>query len=488
MSDNSQQGNLLISFLKFCGLLSILIGILILPWVAKYAFWLDKVRPGEWTFSLCSSLLLMIIGFLLMKGKIRFNEKIAFGLFSLQMIFFLEWFVRLIIIFSGGNVLQQQVNWSKMTYEDQQAYTGHPYLQFVGKSGNQLKGSKALSDIPQFNSYGFPDREFQTEKEPGVIRIVCIGESTTADGYPAFLERFLNDKNNNTGSTRFEVLNFAHAGWNTTNSVVNLIINIVDIKPDYLVIHHGWNEERIRGFSEDVFRSDYTHVMKPLESSVIYDRYLIRYLSLYRFFKSLYDQSPSWMGLGTSIEKEVDRSGFSFDNLGELEPFKRNVSIILEICYKFGIKPVIATIPYSTDNQITGAHSKTGLDQTNGITRGMALSHGKYLLLADLDKEFTGKINHVFTDFAHVNDDGRFIKASFIGKKILDDWPYWNPKSNDLPAEVMKKERLGYYEKLIRNNKEWMNDVEKKALDRNIPLDSMITLDALYMIELNTSK
>jgi uncharacterized protein YutD len=295
-------------------------------------------------------------------------------------------------------------------------------------------------------------------------------------------------KNNNATNTRFEVLNFAHAGWNTTNSVINLIINIVDIKPDYLVIHHGWNEERIRGFSQDDFRSDYTHVMKPLESSVIYDRYLIRYLSTYRLIKSLYDQSPPWMGLGTSIEKEVDRSGFSFDNMTELEPFSRNISVMLEICYKYGIKPIVATIPFSTDENITGAHSKSGLMQTNGITRGIAESHGKYLLLADLEKEYSGKINQVFTDFAHVNDDGRFIKASFIGKLILDDWAYWNPKSNNLAPEMMKAERIRYYEKLIRNNKEWMIDVESKALEKNLPIDSMIRLDALYMIELNTSK
>lgn len=486
--EEHKESNLLSSFLRFCGLISIVISIVILPWTAHYAFWLGEVRSGEWTFALISSIILFVFGYLLMSGRIRFSERIAFGLFTFQMLFFLEWLVRLIVIFSGGNTLQQQINWNKMTYSDQQAYVGHPYLQFVGKSGNLLKGSEALSDIPQFNSYGFPEREFQKDKEPGVIRIVCVGESTTADGYPIFLERFLNDKNNNPGNTKFEVLNFAHAGWNTTNSVVNLIVNIVDIKPDYLVIHHGWNEERIRGFSEDVFRSDYTHVMKPLESAVIYDRYLIRYLSIYRFFKSLYDRSPSWMGLGTSIEKEVDRSGFSFDNLSELEPFKRNISIMLEICYKYGIKPVIVTIPFSTDVNITGAHSKTGLEQTNGITREIAASHGKYLLVADLDKEFTGKINHVFTDFAHVNDDGRTIKASFIGKKIMDDWVFWNPKSGNLSPEIMKQERLRYYEKLIRNNKEWMTDVERKALDRNITLDSMITLDALYMIELNTSK
>ena len=48
-----------------------------------------------------------------------------------------------------------------------------------------------------------------------------------------------------------------------------------------------------------------------------------------------------------------------------------------------------------------------------------------------------------------------------------------------------RSEQINSFIKKIKDSKEWLESVEKKVLERNIPLDSMIYLDAVYMVENN---
>lgn len=59
---------------------------------------------------------------------------------------------------------------------------------------------------------------------------------------------------------------------------------------------------------------------------------------------------------------------------------------------------------------------------------------------------------------------------------------YLNMNLNELTQWNLKRsDKVKYYSHLIKNNPKWMAGVEKKALDRKIPLDSMIYRDALFM-------
>ena len=42
-----------------------------------------------------------------------------------------------------------------------------------------------------------------------------------------------------------------------------------------------------------------------------------------------------------------------------------------------------------------------------------------YVSLVDFDAELTGKRNDIFVNLAHINDDGRVLKAASIGNTIL---------------------------------------------------------------------
>jgi hypothetical protein len=49
--------------------------------------------------------------------------------------------------------------------------------------------------------------------------------------------------------------------------------------------------------------------------------------------------------------------------------------------------------------------------------------------------------------------------------------------------ETVFNQSVRDYEKAIRDNPEWLELVKQKAIRKNIPLDSMIRLDAIYMVE-----
>jgi tetratricopeptide (TPR) repeat protein len=75
--------------------------------------------------------------------------------------------------------------------------------------------------------------------------ILCIGESTTADGYPALLEKSLNA---GKSGRKFKVINKGKGGVNTNIIVADIEKYLEEYKPDMVVAMMGINDNR-----EDVF-------------------------------------------------------------------------------------------------------------------------------------------------------------------------------------------------------------------------------------------
>lgn len=98
----------------------------------------------------------------------------------------------------------------------------------------------------EINSLGFRGPEFPREKEPGVIRILAIGDSMTfgldaniADGYVAQLESRLNAA---APDRRFEVINGGVSGYNTWNEVNFLARRGLALAPDIVVFQFCFND------------------------------------------------------------------------------------------------------------------------------------------------------------------------------------------------------------------------------------------------------
>lgn len=422
MADNYIPSNFEPRFNSFVGKTGIIVGVLLMPPVFSLLFTVGPFIYNEskylWIISILSIGASLI--FILRRHKINSGKSLIY--FACLVLVFIEIIFRLYVNLFAQQQKSALEEQSNFTYAADAAYVGHPFLQFIGKHKTALKGNEALGKLPPFNNFGFVGKDFKYEKDSNIIRVACLGESTTADGYPAILETYLNNHRTDS-SMHYEVLNFGHAFWTTNHSVVNFALNVLDFHPDYIVIHHGWNEEKVRDAEPGEFRGDYFHDLKVFSPSKIYDRYLIRVSAFYRFVKFKFDQSPEWTTLVGVIEKKRERKQPQFQNLAELKPFERNLTSIINLALVNNIHVILTTLPHSTDPNIGLGWARVSIDQCNTVSRSIAHQFENKIQFADLDSMITGKHNEVFKDLGHVNDDGRKMKAEVIGELIHKSLP-----------------------------------------------------------------
>jgi tetratricopeptide (TPR) repeat protein len=82
-------------------------------------------------------------------------------------------------------------------------------------------------------------RNQQSIKQKGSFRIMCLGESTTQDQYPPYLEKILNQSN---VGIKFSVIDKGIAGTNTGVILSDLEANIDKYQPDMVVTMMGIND------------------------------------------------------------------------------------------------------------------------------------------------------------------------------------------------------------------------------------------------------
>lgn len=113
----------------------------------------------------------------------------------------------------------------------------------IPRAGHRQQGDLVQLSI---NSLGFRGAEFTKHKPTGVIRIACLGASTTfcAEAssndmaWPAQLERLLNERH----GERFQVINAGVPGYSTDQSAINLRERVLPLDPDLVIVYHGNND------------------------------------------------------------------------------------------------------------------------------------------------------------------------------------------------------------------------------------------------------
>jgi tetratricopeptide (TPR) repeat protein len=83
-------------------------------------------------------------------------------------------------------------------------------------------------------------RNLQSIKQKGTYRILCLGESTTQDQYPLFLEQALNQSNI---GVHFSVIDKGRAGTDTSTILNQVESYLADYHPDMVVTMMGINDK-----------------------------------------------------------------------------------------------------------------------------------------------------------------------------------------------------------------------------------------------------
>jgi len=422
-----------IAFRKFVSGYALIISLLIAPPIFERFFAMLYLFQGERVILWIASLLLMSISLYGFFGRLR-PTWVYFVLFNLLVLISVELGARSAVKLFFPNKEVSLARRAAWTYDELRRMTGHPFLQFNGvpsRTGEIYRvlkpggrGDEESENLSTFNNFGFVGRDFAYAKPPGVIRIAALGASTTADGYPAMLEEYIN-ATVAAQSNRFEVMNFGQGYWTSAHVLVNFVLNVIDFAPDFIIIHQAANDEHARA-SEAEFRGDYSHYLKVFQPPRIIDKYILRVSVPYRALKFYLNPNPEWMFVEAASQirrKEPERAL----NARELGVFRRNIETIIEVASARQIKVVLTTMPHSTDERYPGLYLHH-IDQFNELLRSIAANNDR-LLFVDLDKLMTGKVNHLFRDGVHVNDTGNRMKAEYLGKRIIDDEERALPKA-----------------------------------------------------------
>ncbi len=380
--------------IKIIGVMGLFIGPLFLPILFPHVFAMGDFSLGEILASGSFCFAIIAFSVCVLMGMIK-SEKIILFCLSLYILLAAELAGRLIIK-SSPKAYEANKAWAKSTFPSGAEFKGHPFLQFTG-SDKWYRG--------------FPTRF--PKKNKTVTRIITLGGSTTASGYPNKLQELFKES--------AEVLNFGQAYYTSTHTMINYFLNVIELRPDYLVIHQGWNDNVIRNTDDKTFRSDYAHALKSWELPTIPDLYLIRFSALYRHLKHKLTPFPSWRFIDSNLKIKRQETTENYKDLKELIPFKRNLRAIITSALANKTKVILTTQPFVSSGKNFDASMARHMEQCNQIMRDLVAEYRPHVLFVDLYELMQKKDDSIFTDFAHVTDNGLMTKAQHISQAINSD-------------------------------------------------------------------
>ena len=462
-------------FAVFVGSVGIFISIFLSPPLFKKIFTVSSLVLNENSLLWSWSVLLLIISVIITLFAKKTKPSFSFLFFIFFFFILLELLTRLYVVaFFEDSEKLELGQFSNKTYEEFSQYKGHPFLVYTGNPGVSYEENGEIKKTTVFNSMGFVGDDFNYNKQKNTIRIACIGGSTTERGYPAVTEYQLNKFFKD--SLKFEVLNFGVSGWTSANSLVNYILNVRSFNPDYVLIHHGWNEERIRNTPRNLFQTDYSHALTYFHEPEIIDKIPIRISVLYRMLKNQFSYTSDWMFLGDATTiKNRKKTAITYDDVDELNTFRRNIKTIIQSCLNDGSKVLLSTQPFSLSKE--DETSKT-IEQANNIIRSLHLAYNKKVLFLDLDSTTTGNLNEVFIDLAHMNNMGNYYKGTEFARVIINEIANDSIKTTS-PYKIKNPIVYQNYTTTILSNKKDKERLNGKTLADKVSLYSAIKKDAL---------
>ncbi len=109
--------------------------------------------------------------------------------------------------------------------------------------------------------------------------------------------------------------------------------------------------------------------------------------------------------------------------------------------------------------------------------------------LIDHDKDFSEYSfdHYIIPGEGHPTSHYNRLVAEEI-KKFVFDFDNYSAEKIAAHKDLADTTSIAYFERRIRLDKSWLQSVKEKAEKRNIPLDSMIYLDALWLVEQERKK
>lgn len=280
------------------------------------------------------------------------------------------------------------------------SFQPHPYLSFsrtdtkLDDRGIQIKG-----------------QHFTYEKPEHVIRIACLGGSTTMNAFPNTLNILLNRL---PGDRKYEVMDFGGNCWTLMESTVNYLIRVSHFQPDIVLVHHGMNDNTAQRWGD--FKVDYTNMRKHWEEDPFrrVQRFLIARSWMFSYF--LYTSSRSPMLLPYYVNHRVGNHEIRAQASPlALKTYRHLLEQLHALASAQGARLILAPMAYS--RMFNEEPNEQTIEQNNLIMRQFALECA--LPLAESDPFLIGHPEW-FRDLVHVNIHGDAMKTLLFSQVILE--------------------------------------------------------------------
>ena len=259
------------------------------------------------------------------------------------------------------------------------------------------------------NALGFLDREVTATKPPGVRRVICMGDSCTAQGMPPYsghLNALLKEKS--PDGQPWEAFNTAVHGYTVLQGLALYRTRVANFSPDIVTIMYGWNDHWLAP-EEDVPRL--ARVGSPAR---------------------------------TAVRNALARKRVIVALSRKAKPDKNHVTVrVPPAVYAQGLRDLIAAIRQSGGEPMLMTAPRATTISGHLINAGHARSKAEALRLHDEYAEITRRVAReenarlfdlaaVFTNAAYFSRDGVHYQGEgieHIARLIHNELLTWNPPS-----------------------------------------------------------
>lgn len=314
----------------------------------------------------------------------------------------------------------------------------HPFLSFSYKRNEVIDKNQVLTypihsneynsfkEPLKLNNFGHFGNDFSLKKDDKKIRVACLGASTTANNladkdrdysYPIMLEEKLNQQND---CKAYEVYNCGIGGWQTPDIMINFFLNILPLRPDYIVIYHAYND--LRSYLTDDFELDYSHSTKNLGEELykIKRAYYFPKITFWHSYEGLKDKCLGTGNVRNDVLKIIQKSQPNINNqFKDLVVEKELIKNIVIVCRHHGIRVILSSFAhYMYSDQPAHYKYREGIKIENILRKDLADEFD--LPFVDIDT-LIPRDDKYFVDAIHFTPEGMQLMAESFSEAIISE-------------------------------------------------------------------
>ena len=305
--------------------------------------------------------------------------------------------------------------------QDLLRYKPHPYFNYVFN-----RDYRYADGFKPYNSRGFRAPEW-TAKNPGTIRVVAVGGSTTygifsRDGndiWPAFLEKRLNS----AGAPAVEIVNLGVTGYTLSEIMGVMAMTVPDLEPDIVLVNVGANDAFSACYPDEgggdntFFRFSWKVRQLPefakLGMRKSYALRVLGYLTM-----SLNAYLPGDLMSAMQYPHPGDEESLRNTAKASGKYFRRNLKTVVSLAKNAGAAVVLFTQPLNPAWDAVASPFYEGVIGAHKRNNAIILQVGKESGVAVIDISAGMRARELFVDAIHSNRRGEELQARLIYPEI----------------------------------------------------------------------